>query len=263
MSDYMARPSGLSVPNDLNPPPQRTLLLVKFASKAAHVNDLLDGKLFAQRLSWFKRRESNDAAGRFDRHEGTSLWHQPGDVRLVINDWDLTPDLAGPVQMQHDWLNHFNVYCMHAVHADQAAFDRAASGAPGDIEYLRQRLLIPERSFEMGAHAVVVTDIAEFMRRFDAAVASNNYRATHHFVRYYDPASFHGQFDGAEAVFRKRDEYIYQREYRFAIWTRTTGTDPLTLDIGDIRDITLRFDSADLNSTAFLGGDLRIETAAA
>ena len=260
MSDYTARPSGLFVPNDLNSPPQQVLFLVKFVNKVAHVNDLLNGKLFAQRLASFKRREINDAAGRFDRNEGTSHWQQPGLVHLAINDWDLTPDLAGPVQMQPDWFDHLNVYCMHAAHADEAAFDRAASG---DVEYLRQRLLIPERCKNMGTHAVVVTDVPEFIRRFGNAIASNRFRAWSHLVRYYDPANFHGHFEGIDPVFRKRSEHSYQREYRFAIQSGTIGTDPYTLDIGGIRDITLRFKSSDLNSTAFLGGDLRIETAAA
>lgn len=257
MSDYAQRSSGLFVPNAMDSPPQDILFLVKFVDKVEHVEDLLDGKLFAHRLAWFKRREDTDEAGRSDSDEGTSIWHQPGQIRLVINDQDLTPDLAGPVQMQPTWLNHLNLFCMHAAHADQAAFDQAASA---DIEHLRQQLLIPARCVELGAHAVVVSDIPEFMRRFGNAIASNGYRAWRHLVRYYDPASFHGQFEGVNAAFRKRAEYGYQREYRFAIWTGTTGDDPIKLDIGDIRDITLRFDSADLNSPAFLGGDMRIET---
>lgn len=260
VNDYSERSSGLFVPNDLDSPQQRILFLVKFVNKVEHVEDLLDGKLFAQRLAWFKRRESTDEVGRLDRHEGTSVWHQPGQIRLVINDWDLTPDLAGPVQMQPNWLDHLNVFCMHAVHADQAAFDRATSGALEDMEHLRRRLLIPERCIKLGAHAVIVTDISEFMRRFGNAVASNGYRAWSHLVRYYDPASFHGQFDGIDPVFRKRIAYSYQREYRFAIWTRTTGNNPIKLDIGDIRDITVRFNSADLNREAILRSEMRIET---
>ena len=91
------------------------------------------------------------------------------------------------------------------------------------MEDLQRRLLVPERCFKLGQHAVVVTDVLEFMRRFGAAIAVNRYRAWSHLVRYYDPSSFHGHFEGINPVFRKRIEFGYQREYRFAIDTGTTG----------------------------------------
>ena len=71
------------------------LFLVKFLNKEAHVRDLLDGKIYVNRLSWFKRMEAAGVSGRLDRHEGAVAWHQPDRVNLVINDWNLTPDLAG------------------------------------------------------------------------------------------------------------------------------------------------------------------------
>ena len=47
-------------------------------------------------------------------------------------------------------------------------------------------------------------------------------------------------FSGKEAIFKKRDEYSYQKEYRFAIATGVQGSNPIILDIGDIKDISMR-----------------------
>ena len=237
------------------PPRPTTFFLVKFLSKYQHVESLLDGKLYAQRLALFKRIEGAAAeCGRLDRDEGTSSWMQPGKVHLEINGWDMTSDLAGPVQWQPGWLDHLNVFCVHAGHTGDLDLERLEGG---DVESLRRQLLIPKRCLRLGEHAVVITDPCEFRRRFGAAVAANRYRAWEHLVRYYDPSSFHGHFDGIDPVFMKQSRYSYQREYRFAIWTGTIGEDPLTLEIGDIRDITLRFRSAELN-TEYLGGSMSL-----
>ena len=224
------------------------------------------GTLHAKRLAHFKKREEAVAHGRLDPHEGTSSWMQPGSVQLEINDWNLTPDLAGPVQIQPCDLDHLNVFCVHAVHTDTTP----PKGTVASVDDVRRRVLVPERCLELGEHAVVVRDVPEFMRRFGAAIARERYRAWAHLVRYYDPSTFHGDFDGIDAVFRKRIEYGYQREYRFAIDTRRPDDEPpdldddapdledgvLNLDIGDIRDITLRLRSEELNGAQFLGGTI-------
>ena len=124
MSEFAARPSGLIVPHGDTSPPQTILFFVKFLSRDDHVESLLRGTLYAQRLTCFKQREDVDAPGRLDPHEGTSSWMQPGSIYLEINGWNLTPDLAGPVQMQPSWLNHLNVFCVHAVHTDTMGLER-------------------------------------------------------------------------------------------------------------------------------------------
>lgn len=186
VSGFSVNPSGLTVPNGGTQPPQPILFLVKFVHKEKHVKSLLRGELYAQRLSCFKRRESGTAPGLVDPHEGTSSWMQPGSVSLQINGWDLTPDLAGPVQTQPTWCNHLNVFCVHAAPTNRRSLERARSG---DIEGLRRKIRIPQKCFELGKHAIVIRDIPEFMRRFDAAIASHRYKACKKLVRYYDPST--------------------------------------------------------------------------
>ena len=238
-----ADPAGLLLPNTETSPPQTILLFVKFVSSEEHAESLVRGTLHAKRLAHFKKLEESEELGRRDPHEGTTSWMQPGSVRLEINGWNLTPDLAGPVQIQPRDLDHLNVFCMHAIHTDTTP----PKGTVTSVDDVKRRLLVPERCLELGEHAVVVTDVREFMRRFDTAIDRERYRACAHLVRYYDPSTFHGHFDGIDAVFRKRIEHGYQREYRLAIDTRRPGNDPLDMAIGDICDITLRMRSEDLN----------------
>ena len=256
MSHFPTDSSGVILPR-VGPFPRPTIFfLVKFLSKERHVECFLNGKLYAQRLASFKEIEDDAQSGRFDPHEGTSSWMQPGQVRIVINGMDLSSDLAGPVQTQMDWCDQLNVFCVHAAHTGELDVEQIGDHS---IEQLRQQLWIPDACFDLGPYAVVITDIAEFMRRFGAAVGSRGYRAWADLVRYYDPDTFHGHFEGIDPVFRKQSRFSEQREYRFAIDTGTAGRDALTLEIGDIRDITLRFRSPDLNSVEFLGGTMGLE----
>ena len=70
-----------------------------------------------------------------DRHEGTISWMQPGKCRVVINGMDISDDLAGPVYAQRHWLNHLNVFCLHAAHSGDLNLANLSN-----IESLRQEL---------------------------------------------------------------------------------------------------------------------------
>ena len=65
-------------------------------------------------------------------------------------------------------------------------------------------------------------------------------------------------FRDVESIFRKQDRHSYQREFRFVIGNGPVSDAPLILEIGDIRDITWRFDFAELNGEKLLGGELAV-----
>ncbi len=222
------------------------LFLVKFLNKEAHVRELLDGKIYANRLSWFKRTEAEDASGRLDRHEGVVAWHQPDQItNLVINGWNLTPDLAGPVEMHGDWLNHLNIYCTYAGRLVDVEPERIPYEIPHE---LRSQLAIPERCLSLGQYAVVIKRVPEFIRRMGEAARRKHYRMRCARVNYYNPDTYHGNHFNIDALFQKQHRYGYQSEYRFVIDTRTEGDDPIILETGDIRDITLAFRTSTLNN---------------
>ena len=78
----------------------RIFTLVKFFEKEGHARDFIAGKLYLNRLSYFKKMEEEQDVNRKDRHEGVTQWLQPDQIQIEINGYDITPDLAGPVSFQ-------------------------------------------------------------------------------------------------------------------------------------------------------------------
>ena len=230
-------------------------LFVKFFDNPSYADDFVHGRIFANRLSRFKKPEDSNEFGRMDKHEGTTAWLQPGEGRLILNGMDMSDDLAGPVQIQMNWLNHLNIFCLHAAHSGDLDL---ASISNDNIEPLRQELTIPDECSALGKYAVVVDNVPEFINRMKSAALEKGYQITWGLVKYYDPAMFHGDFRAVESVFRKQDQYSFQREFRFVINSGSLGECPLVLDIGDIRDITLQLESIELNGKKLLGGKIAV-----
>ena len=238
-----------------------TLFLVKFFGKETYADDFVRGQIFANRLSKFKQAEDSedsDKSGRMDRHESTTAWLQPGKCSVKINGMDISDDLAGPLQVQMDWLNHLNVFCVHAAHSGDL---NLASLSNDNVEALRQELTIPPKCLDLGKYAVVVMNVPEFVKRMRDSARAKGYGIRYGLVQYYDPETFHGNFDDEEAAFRKQNRYSFQREFRFAMNSGSLGEEPLVMDIGDISDITLQLKSSELNGEKWLGGKIELQTA--
>lgn len=214
---------------------------VKVFDKQEYAVDFIKGKLFSNRLSFFRKHEENESANRGDKHEGVVSWHQPDKIRLEINGRVMT-DLAGPVMTQMNWHDHLNVFCIYAAHSGEfyEIFEET-------IENFKEQIAISEDCEKLGEYAVIVTNVTKFIERVKAVVSSNNYGFNAGLVEYYDPASFNGAFLEDESIFRKRDEYKHQKEYRFSFDTGIEGNDPLILNIGDISDITMQCKVSEIN----------------
>lgn len=230
-------------------------MLVKFFNSATHADDFVNGRVFVNRLSKFKGGEGDDESGRMDRHEGTVAWLQPGGSHVRVNGMDISEDLAGPLQVQKNWLNHLHVFCMHACHSGDLDLSKL-SNENVEAEALRQQLTIDDRCLALGRYAVVVKDVAEFVNRMRSYASARNYPIACKLVEYYDPVSFSGHFRDIESVFWKQKRYSFQREFRFVINSGSPGELPLCMDIGDLRHITLQLESTDLNSQKFIGGQI-------
>ena len=230
--------------------------LVKFFREASHAAEFVDGNLFCNTLSAFKKMEGTDDSGRADQNEGTTLWAQPGEVNLVLNDMDLSNDLAGPLQVQMEWLDYLHLFCMHACHTGALDVGRLSNE---NIEVLRQELMVPVDCLKLGEYAVVVKDVHGFIGRVATALKTKGYEGRRGLVKYYDPETFHGSFRGIDPAFRKQVMQSYQREFRIVIATGSFSDCPLTLEVGDLSDITIPLLAGELNGPKFLGGGVALE----
>ena len=225
--------------------------LVKVFSEKQHADSFVRGELYANRLSWFKNIESSD--GRGDEYEGAVM---PQRDNLVIkltarnqetgevDEITITPDeLVAPPVLQLDRFNDLNLFCMYAAHSSD--FEPQTDDP---LQELKTHIEIPEDCLKLGRYAVAITDVGEFVRRVHAAASREGYEIARGYVEYYDPEIGTPLEPLSErAVFRKREEFAHQREYRFAIDTGTRGSEPVVLNIGDIDDITMLLDTAEIN----------------
>ena len=226
--------------------------LAKMFEEKEYADDLLEGKLFVNRLSYFKKIEADD--GRGDEDEGAIMPPLDGlSLTFAVTNEDTgeteqfaipKEDLAAPPVIRPEWFDHINVYCVYA-----GQVSNLECITPDNAEDFRRQLELPEDAENLGGHAVVITNVPEFIKRVNDAAGHKGYRITYKAVEYYD-AEFGSPpvRSDVETIFTKRKEFENQSEFRIAIETGTLGCDPITLDIGSIADIAYYADTSAINS---------------
>lgn len=220
----------------------RVFFTVKVCSKEQYRDAFLDGHLHMNTLGFFKRFEEGASANIADQHEGTIALLQPELSTITIQSEALpggqytlaAEDLAGPTTIQHAGYDALNVFCLYAVHERGWSIE-----SEEDFErFVEAQMLRPEVD-ALGDYAVVVANTDSFLKRVSAAIRERGFRAVAGLVDYYDPTSFNGMFDSAQAVLKKRAEYPHQREYRFAVDRGVPEGGAYTLEVGPLRDIAV------------------------
>ena len=225
--------------------------LAKVFEKKEHAEQFTRGKLYANRLSHYKGMEKGGDTIRGDKYEGISDWLRPDKFTLTIDGMNLSDDAVEPFSISPDQLNHLNIFCLYA-----GTIESSKLAGMKNVLEVKKALLIPEKCESLGRFAVLIKNGSEFFKRVERAALLRNYKLVKGMVKYYDPVKFHGSFPGWEAVFNKRDNFEYQREYRIAFDTRTRGTDAKVLKIGDISHITMCIGTADINKNMEIENNL-------
>lgn len=227
------------------------LFLAKFFKEERFADSFMRGELFAPRLPYF-RTIDEEGTLRGDRYEATHLIYPSS---MTVSTVELNPrtgkplmsmdvgkeDLAGPVEMRQPMFDRFNLFCMAEIFVMEEELKEIASGKPSAV------FRFDERLSRFGRHVVVV-NARQFLDRVRNACDPRGYILYPGAVEYYDPLreSRGGVWD-LSLVFLKRKEYAYQSEFRLAIDTGLHGSDPIKLDIGDIGDIAVRYETDNIN----------------
>lgn len=231
-----------------------TTHFIKFFSDERYADEFIRGKLYLNRLAYFRNLEDSLHDGRPDDHEAIAIWLQPNDLSIEITlpgigQVTLTKaDFAGPVSMALDYHNHLHILCLYAFGAPGRLTDggRIDIGAMKESE-LRTHLAIDELCLRFGAFAVVMA-CAPFLGQLRTALERSGLRCQGRLVEYYDEETFHGVIAPTDIPFKKQKRFAYQKEYRLCVQSNTKGADPLIIDIGDIGKISAKFEASRLNN---------------
>ena len=132
------------------------------------------------------------------------------------------------ISMKLDALDHINMFCMYAIAHDESRIDNEG-------EYRLDQEMI-----KLGDYTVCIMDNNEFAKRIESAIQKKNYQLAKRKITYFDIGiGMPPHPIGLQTLFYKDDKYKYQKEYRFAFDSKTEGTNPIDLNIGNISDITM------------------------
>jgi hypothetical protein len=231
------------------------LHLIKFFEKEEYADQFLQGKLYLNRLSYFKKLEQAQADGRPDANEAVAIWLQKEKTHIEFKEHpelDIAPEnLAGPVQVSFVHYDDLHVFCMTARHTGEFEFD-CQDGMicylEEDTEDVKRQLEVHEDCLKMGRFAVIVVQAGEFIIRVKNATEKARHVFNSTLVEYFDQDTIHGHFAMRDIPFRKAQKFAYQSEYRIVVDTRTCGDEPKRTDIGDIHDIAIKIPVREINA---------------
>ena len=234
-------------------------LMIKIFDNEEHADAFLNkGEMYCRTLGEFKKIEGDEHRG--DQYEGVTDWHQPDQIKLTIsfrneNGVEKTipiEKLAGPLIMQNTAYDRLNLFCMYAIKVEE--FKEVYSTEEERkvvIERLNksfaEQTKVNEKSFELGDFAVMVYKVEDFIEKIRKHIFDNGHEFSKGLVKYYDPETFHGSFKGIESVFRKRNIYSYQSEYRFAFYLKNTDIGTQTISVGSLKDCAIKIPTKELN----------------
>jgi len=228
--------------------------LVKFFKEEQHADQFIAGQLYLNRLSYYKKVDDEVDDGRRDETEAVAMWWQPDDIVIKLNvpgigETEITKkDLAGPVSVSFNNSSYLHVFCMYAIHTSGfECIDGKIDYTEEDADILKNQLEIDDRCFKFGRFAVV-TPAVPFLDHVKQSLQSKKYGFIGKLVKYYDDESFHGEIDVKELPFWKQKRFSYQHEFRICISPKTMDDEAITIDIGDIKHICAKTESANLNS---------------
>lgn len=236
----------------------KVFLLAKVFSERKYAEQFLEGKLYANRLSEFKRIEDDLTRG--DEFEG-GVMIDPYEILMVLQNHNLKTgetqrvNLEGShfgssIKMKLPYFDYLNLFCMYGVRLGDLTL------IPENTPAIKEMISLSEKYYGFGSHVVVIithANTTKFINRVVAAADQRRYGLEFDFVEYYDPeVGTHLTPQSTETIFAKRKEFAWQKEFRFAFNTFTQGYEAITLDIGSIADIAFLGSTSEMINPSFM-----------
>ena len=223
----------------------RVLYLAKAVETRRYSEDILDGRLYLNSLSYYKQREQND--GKKDPNEGAHLWQEDIITNLTINGHQFKR--VKRVKSQDNLLDRHFLWCIFVGHT--GSFNEKELTDDNLKDYRKQIGFPGQRMREelSSEYTVLFLDGDELIERVVRACERKGYGCACGPVRYYDP-----EVDSVtkDITFFKTADFSYQQEFRFVVTGAPAVGDHLRLDVGDLRDISVMMETDRVNSSLCL-----------
>lgn len=193
----------------------RVLGIFKFG-KLKHIEEFVnEGHLYMNPLSYFRNREAQGDALRYDKHEGAAHCEQAtgGKLQMMQDDqWITMGTIQGPIISSDNSKDTTKVFCMYALRDSSC----------GVVDTL---------NFEFGDTYAVMINGDAFLDRVKKTTKRQRLIITWGLVEYVDRESYSGPM----GCFRKFSDFEYQSEFRIAIESETK--EPFSLYVGDLSEM--------------------------
>ena len=208
----------------------------------SHALEFCDGKLHINTIAYFREHC-------YDKFEGIGQHKPTPDTVVKANGQRIPPEyLAGPIQIDSKNIQCVHVFCMSVVRPGK--FDEMTDrNAP---EFREQLKIDPRCIPEFGNHAVIVHKPREFINRVRERIEEQSYDEACDVIEYIDPKNPPPtEMFTYDPIFCKHEKYSYQKEFRIAIQTGNLSTEPLKLNVCDLKDITVLCPAHDVNDLIY------------
>lgn len=225
--------------------PHEFLFLTRVFCEQGHAEEFLQGQVRAGVLCSYQKIEDDS---RNDPMEGVLDSSQFEGLKVTIKtpsgySHTLSHETGERMTQRIGWAERCNVLCTTASYVNTEWVVPAERFDEVNDRYVR----LPEDVMKFGDFAVWIHKPHEFVRRVQAAADKMGIPMDCGFVTYgRHPMPDHGMKDVA-LIFRKREKYKYEREFRFSFESPQKAEGPLILYVGDLNDIARLFRTREFN----------------
>ena len=233
-------------------------MLLKFGTEK-NLKKLQKGQLYMKNLQYYvdleKSTSDEDVGGMYD---GQMMLQDVNVSMFTVDTNEFIGRFHAPTASMNLGYLKYPVFCMFIYDYRNHTNEEQT----GDI--LKVRYEFTEEQLKkmpnFGEYVLLIKNGDEFVERVKKGMLNAGIGYTRDFVKYYGFNNIEHirqvQKDNSRIAFWKREKYAYQQEYRFLAHTEVD--DFLSIDIGDISDITELVKTTDLLNT-YLEIDFKIK----
>lgn len=225
------------------------LMLMKFGSEE-NLKKLQSGQLYMKNLKYYVDLEkTTDDEDIGDQYDGQMVLQDVKISMFTVDTHEFIAQLDAPSASMNLGYLECPVFCMYMFdyrnHVDEHL---EGDNLTVRYQFTEEQL---EKMPNFGDSVLIIKNGNEFVNRVKKGLLDAGYGFTRDHVQYYGFNNIEHlkqvQKDNSRIAFWKRDKYKYQQEYRFLI--HDFVDDHLSVDIGDISDITDLLKTEDLLNT--------------